>query len=534
MTHFVREISHLVKNQFPDVYKDEGPQFIQFVKAFYEWLEQTNQVVGDSRNSLHNIDIDTATDDFLTHFQKTYMANVPEVILGDKRFLQKHILDLYRSKGSLEGLRLLFRLLYNEEIEVYIPSYDMLRASDGKWIEKYYIEIAPSNVTLTNQVVYGLISGASAMVESHERHTISGKVIELIFVSHIQGQFLNNEYLYFEGMSVDDYVHIVGSVNSVTIQSSDLGFEHGDELSTTDGSGFFLEGVVKGTENIARGFIQFQLVDGGSLYSNDAILTITPLGSGTGANLTFAIGNTHTYFDNQDPIEPYLNVQLNAETFSFGVEDESTLGTANLETAIIDALVYNEVTVGSVVSITTTNPGDTSYDADVTVSLVDPYTGSNNAVITGHAVHGTGLVSEIQVTDSGFGYVDGEEVDLVLTSNTSKTVTTTIHLGGVGHKKGYWADTTGFLNSDKRLQDSFYYQEFSYEVRVSKSFDRYVKILKDVFHPVGNEPFGATVIYMSAGGFYGVTDPPVIMQYSNMTGESSLAIDGEGTLEEEA
>ena len=45
------------------------------------------------------------------------------------------------------------------------------------------------------------------------------------------------------------------------------------------------------------------------------------------------------------------------------------------------------------------------------------------------------------------------------------------------------------------MQDSYYYQEYSYEVKSSRSLDKYLKILKDVFHPAGNEVFGKALIY---------------------------------------
>lgn len=36
-------ISSLIENQFPQFYKEEGPNFIAFVKAYYEWLEESTQ-----------------------------------------------------------------------------------------------------------------------------------------------------------------------------------------------------------------------------------------------------------------------------------------------------------------------------------------------------------------------------------------------------------------------------------------------------------------------------------------------------------
>ena len=34
-----KNISNFIEKQFPSFYKEEGPDFILFMKAYYEWLE---------------------------------------------------------------------------------------------------------------------------------------------------------------------------------------------------------------------------------------------------------------------------------------------------------------------------------------------------------------------------------------------------------------------------------------------------------------------------------------------------------------
>lgn len=43
MKNIEQAISPLVENQFPQFYKDEGANFVAFVKAYYEWLEDSTQ-----------------------------------------------------------------------------------------------------------------------------------------------------------------------------------------------------------------------------------------------------------------------------------------------------------------------------------------------------------------------------------------------------------------------------------------------------------------------------------------------------------
>ena len=44
MSEFVKTVSQLVENQFPSFYKEDGPGFVAFVKAYYEFLETTRQI----------------------------------------------------------------------------------------------------------------------------------------------------------------------------------------------------------------------------------------------------------------------------------------------------------------------------------------------------------------------------------------------------------------------------------------------------------------------------------------------------------
>jgi hypothetical protein len=46
------------------------------------------------------------------------------------------------------------------------------------------------------------------------------------------------------------------------------------------------------------------------------------------------------------------------------------------------------------------------------------------------------------------------------------------------------------LNSDKYIHDSYYYQDYSYEIRVSQTLNKYRDILYNTFHTAGAELFG--------------------------------------------
>ena len=101
------KVSTVVGNQIPDFITDESANFKQFLEAYYEWMQSTYL----PQSHLENIrDIDTTVDMFIEHFKNEIMQPIPEGVLTDKRLLAKRIQDIYRSKGTEQSYKFLFRI----------------------------------------------------------------------------------------------------------------------------------------------------------------------------------------------------------------------------------------------------------------------------------------------------------------------------------------------------------------------------------------------------------------------------------------
>ena len=231
-------ISNFVSSQFPQFYQEDGPNFILFVKAYYEWMEQTGNPIKEARSLLEYGDIDSTLDEFLVHFQQKYLYGIPYDVIINKRQLLKHALDVYRSKGSVQCYKLLFRLIYNEDIEIYIPSYDILKPSDGTWQEPKYLEVTLSdNVkNLVGKEIIGLSSKTKAVVESYITEAVNQNIVATLFISNIipiGSDFLIGEQL----VAIEDQSNttaisaassIIGSLDKVQVVSSSPNFHVGD------------------------------------------------------------------------------------------------------------------------------------------------------------------------------------------------------------------------------------------------------------------------------------------------------------------
>jgi len=142
-------VKSFVSDKFPDFVVSGHPKFKLFLEAYYEWMEQQNSgVVTSVRNYFEglpnsaglvvnqdlNKDIDETLDLFLEFFRKDVVPVVLNKEKIDQRFFIKKIRDLYLSKGSPKSYRLLFRLLFDEEISIFETKNNIIRASDGNYV----------------------------------------------------------------------------------------------------------------------------------------------------------------------------------------------------------------------------------------------------------------------------------------------------------------------------------------------------------------------------------------------------------------
>lgn len=109
-----------------------------------------------------------------------------------------------------------------------------------------------------------------------------------------------------------------------------------------------------------------------------------------------------------------------------------------------------------------------------------------NAVVTPSVATGAGQISEMEIVDSGFGFYNNEIV--TFTSNTSEG-SARVNLNNYGKSQGFYRKNDSELSANKYIQDSSYYQEFSYEIQTAITLDKYKDMLKNILHIAGTKFF---------------------------------------------
>jgi len=88
-----------------------------------------------ANNLLSYADVDKTSGDFLEYFRRDFMPFIDRDVLANKRLLQKHIQELYLSKGSKESYEFLFRILYGLEAQVTFPGDNVIKPSESEFSE---------------------------------------------------------------------------------------------------------------------------------------------------------------------------------------------------------------------------------------------------------------------------------------------------------------------------------------------------------------------------------------------------------------
>ena len=298
-------VSNLVSGQLPDFVRSDNPKFVLFLEKYYEWLEQSNNVLQSTTTLYDSKDIDLVDDYLLEEIVKEVLPYFPKEILLDKRTFIKHVGEFYRSKGTPESIKFLFRILYNEEIEIYFPKEQIIKASDGKWVLPLSLRVdtGDNNVfDIEKCKITGTISKATAIVEkviSSVDRQLGIKYVEL-YISNIDKLFTTGENVTTTIVRTngdEDFVtaKLIGSLSEIKIDPANRGLYYngydtelnydGDPVTIVGGlnpaSGNPI-GAIATVGDVLKGSVEdIVITDGGfgfrnaSIYPNSSILDFT-------------------------------------------------------------------------------------------------------------------------------------------------------------------------------------------------------------------------------------------------------------------
>ena len=207
---------------------------------------------------LNYSDPDHTISDFLNQMKEEFLNTIPTDTddAVSTRKLIKNIKSLYRAKGTAKAHKAFFRILFNEPSEIYTPTDDMLRVSDGSWNIQTFIRctqtalqsvndpifLTGQTITQANDPSSTTVNEATAIVENVLKFTEgSTQIIEIVLNQEtITGTFVNGATV--TGIKNDDEDVTIGvtvsqSLSTAVITNDGSTLTVGDEATISGGAG---------------------------------------------------------------------------------------------------------------------------------------------------------------------------------------------------------------------------------------------------------------------------------------------------------
>ena len=440
MTSFKHKLYYLIEQQLPEHVRLEYPVFVDFLKAYYKFLDQSDQANSIILNSDTWSDIDLTLDLFLPEFRKQFAHDIPQTATLNIRRLLKYINEFYEAKGSENATDIFFKFMYGDKGEVAYPGDYILRASDGRWTQKKIIKVDTQAFTqndifdLKNQVI---------TLSYYERLDNEGLVPYNITTSCFDVVAQTQQNIYQLEVDIDPNYQFPERI------AQDPAY---DSLGNYDTYVYIKFG------GKTYGSISKQIVD---------VISIDIPGSKFKLKDTYVVteqGIEAKYFA-QVYVEPSSDYVL--DSFSnralVNVKKVSTIG-------VLGELYRLElITTGQrfLARTPVTVSGGVAY-------FSQPYTVSN----IDYATDAANLIP-----------INTFTVEIPPKDTSGLTATVTFKTGLVYKDIGFFKDSSGFVSDINYLQDNYYYQPYSYVVRSQTPLNVWNSAYLRSNHPAGFKLF---------------------------------------------
>ena len=418
-----QKTSLLIPSQLPEFVRDEPSyaNFVLFVQAYYEWLEENGNVTDRTKNILNYKDIDKTTNEFLDYFYNDFLSYFPKDIFADKQKTIKLARELYQTKGTPASYQFLFRVLYNTEVDFFYTKDAVLKASAGKWYVAKSLKLAtldPSFLDINNLRIFGESTKSIATVETS---VIAGNKTEM-FISNIErlfesGEFVrvvdtNNQDVLFDGSPIR--AKIVGQISQIKINPKYRGllYRPGDPVIVFGGlNSNTAHGAIAEVASTTTGSIQRIKVEKGgygyTAYPNTLIqITEAPGAIAIVGSLDPSAANTaNATFIPTDYIGQKHAVQIGANNYFFANNTWS-----NSNTSFANTLSFTAFQTYPISSVLVENGGGGIIQIPG-ITATSLYETQNQAALVDLAT--LGILAPIQIINAGKGYRANDVINII-------------------------------------------------------------------------------------------------------------------------
>lgn len=415
--------SLLIKSQIPEHIRDnpDYSNFVLFIQAYYEWLEQNNGVADHTKNLLNYKDVDNSPDAFVEYFTSDFLPNFPKDILANRSEVTKLARQLYQTKGTPSSYQFLFRTLYDSDFD-YLNTKDVvLRASDGVWYVAKSLKLGSDDRNFLETANYRIFGETTKSMATIEAATMAGNKIEL-FITDIQrlfesGEFVrvvdtNNQDVLFDGEPLR--AKVVGQINQITINPNSRGllYQVGDPVIVYGGlNSANGVGAVAEVGTTTKGSIQrINIKTEGLGYTASPQTTINFVDA-PGAEAIVGSFNPDPKLRANvahipiDSIALKRFIRLDATDYHF----DGAVANANVTTTLADAFSFTGFSTYPISSVLVTNGGGGITRIPKAAALSTYEQDDENL----SDLSALGILGPIQITSGGLGYQLHDTIELL-------------------------------------------------------------------------------------------------------------------------
>jgi len=358
---------------------------------------------------LEYADVNDTLDDFFLQFRNSFLQTIPNDLTSglDKRQLTKNILSLYKRKGTKKGHEIFFRALFNETPELYYPTVDLLRVSDGNFQTQNLIKatlVSPSNgdmTKLTGQTI------TQANIAGNTVVNLASAVVESVTVNAVS----------LGGVQRDVATLILNKASITGTFQNSLGHAIIDETDEDD--------IINedGSKVLQQTFSTFT-----GTANDDIDVTITCNIESIADDLTVTSGGRYYTINEQVPVSQQkggIGLSAQVDSVSYGEIESILVESGGSGYAVGDALSVTNPTdgLGLAGEVAVVNGGfllEQDRVEDGLIILEDSST--DQLVMEAQTNSGTNDITKIKITNKGGGYLTLPTVGVTSTSGSSATV----------------------------------------------------------------------------------------------------------------
>lgn len=286
-----------------------------------------------------------------------------------------------------------------------------------------------------------------------------------------------------------------GSIKEISVSSAGAGYQEKPSISVQNltiselhPSRFKKRSrILQFQENVLGDYIIGDIIQGDTSFTKGLVLD--PLFSGS-ANSTFSAlrylpQNVSIDLDSTDGSADAGSALLLEDGYnpSHGSYSGTTSAIGSLISEITE-FTSNEIIRVERSSLILSNTHTSNADFDDGKTL-----GLNANVEVG--VLTIGAISEIEVVDPGLGYTT---IPTATANSGDNNAILTVETGPLNTFPPRYTGTRGLLNQADKVQDSLYYQEFSYVIKTDIPITEFRDVVKTFQHPAGYALFGEIAI----------------------------------------